>query len=293
MNKIAYREVDYNRDITEIVELLQMSLSGEHTKESFLWKHYYNPFGQSYGLIAIDEGKVVAVRMFMRWCFGKGSKLRKALRPVDSATHPRYRRLGIFTDLTIKALESCKDYDFIFNTPNEKSLSADKKLGWTKHDDNIIYKLAIVLPGLFDKGQIKDSSVDDIEPISSSYSPYWSTVHSPDYIDWRYANLDYSVACYTLKNEQVTMIYRIITRRKLRVVILFEIIGDGNLHTAAIKKLLGFKKIFLIYFLDNRSTKLSLILKITRGNSHVVFKEHTLETVDNLCFSAADLESII
>ena len=293
MNKFTYREVDYDRDVTEIVQLLQMSLSGEHTEESFLWKHYYNPFGQSYGLIAIEEGKVIAVRMFMRWHFGKGSKQRKALRPVDSATHPDYRRLGIFTDLTIRALENCQDYDFIFNTPNEKSLSADKKLGWKEHDDNIIYKLAIVLPVGSDKGQIEDNSVDDIQEISCNHSPYWSTLSSPDYIYWRYANLDYSVACFTLKNEQVVMIYRITTRKKLRVIILFEIIGIRSLHTAAIKKLLRFKKIFLIYFLDNRSTNLSLILKIKRGSSYVVFKEHTLETVKNICLSAADLESVI
>ena len=49
--------------------------------------------------------------------------MRRAVRAVDTATHPDFQRRGIFRNLTTTALDelAASGVDFIFNTPNDKS----------------------------------------------------------------------------------------------------------------------------------------------------------------------------
>jgi hypothetical protein len=60
-----------------------------------------------------------------------GSTIR-AVRAVDTATDPEYQGQGIFTRLTLAALDELRDEDveMVFNTPNEKSLPGYLKMGW-------------------------------------------------------------------------------------------------------------------------------------------------------------------
>jgi len=105
------------------------------TEAFWRWKHEDNHFGSSYGLYAQDETQVLAVglRVLMRWEFRTkdGQKLR-AVRAVDTATHPAYQRLGIFSKLTRQAVDHLKQegVDLIFNTPNAQSLPGYLKMGW-------------------------------------------------------------------------------------------------------------------------------------------------------------------
>jgi hypothetical protein len=53
------------------------------------------------------------------------------VRAVDTATHPDHQGRGIFSKLTREALDTLQEEaDFIFNTPNEKSLPGYLKMGW-------------------------------------------------------------------------------------------------------------------------------------------------------------------
>ncbi|MEZ4617179.1 MAG: GNAT family N-acetyltransferase [Caldilineaceae bacterium] len=124
---------------TTIVELAQAALgvtSATPMDTGFWqWKHHANPFGDSYGLYAWDAAKAQAVgaRILMRWqfCDGAGTPYR-AVRAVDTTTHPDYQRQGIFSRLTRQAIAELREdgVDLIFNTPNQKSLPGYLKLGW-------------------------------------------------------------------------------------------------------------------------------------------------------------------
>jgi hypothetical protein len=124
-----------DRDESEVLELLVASLgggpAGRRPVEFFRWKHLENPFGRSYLLVAEDAGTIVGLRAFMRWRFAHEGGVVTAARAVDTATHPEHQGRGVFTTLTLAALDALRgDVDVIFNTPNEKSLPGYLKMGW-------------------------------------------------------------------------------------------------------------------------------------------------------------------
>lgn len=121
-------------DTSEIVTLIKVAL-GETIKKSddiWIWKHYKNPFGESLIYVATFNNKIVGMRSFMQWSWINSKQEYKALRAVDSSVDPNYRRKGIFSNLTKFTLKEAKaeGFDFVFNTPNEKSIGAYLKLGW-------------------------------------------------------------------------------------------------------------------------------------------------------------------
>ena len=122
-------------DERAVVELLNASLGGGpagiRPPEFFRWKHLANPFGRSFMLVAEADGRIIGLRAFMRWRFRAGEQMFTAVRAVDTATHPDFQGMGIFTRLTRQALEELRgEIDFVFNTPNEKSLPGYLKMGW-------------------------------------------------------------------------------------------------------------------------------------------------------------------
>ena len=130
----------YNAEaIPDVLKLVKVTLGNEgavrKTEAFWRWKHEDNDFGSSYGLYAWDETQALAVglRVLMRWQFRtKDGELLRAVRAVDTATHPAYQRLGIFSKLTRQAVEDLKQegVDLIFNTPNARSLPGYLKMGW-------------------------------------------------------------------------------------------------------------------------------------------------------------------
>jgi hypothetical protein len=84
-------------------------------------------------LVALDGGRIVGLRAFMRWRFRARGEDFRAVRAVDTATHPEYQGQGIFSRLTLAALEElAHETDLVFNTPNEKSLPGYLKMGWQR-----------------------------------------------------------------------------------------------------------------------------------------------------------------
>ena len=124
-------------DEEQVLELLRKTLGEpaglQRTPVLWQWKHMLNPFGESYVLLAWDpSSELIGMRAFMRWEFECGSRRIKAARAVDTATHPAYRRMGIFSNLTKQVLSAAQQdgVDFIFNTPNQDVLPGYLKLGW-------------------------------------------------------------------------------------------------------------------------------------------------------------------
>jgi GNAT superfamily N-acetyltransferase len=100
----------------------------------FEWKHELNAFGRSYCWVAVDGDQVVGVRLFMQWEFIHHGHPVRAVRAVDTATHPDHQGRGIFTALTLHGLEhvAADGVGFVFNTPNDKSRPGYLKMGWNE-----------------------------------------------------------------------------------------------------------------------------------------------------------------
>ena len=124
-------------DLPEIVSLLKRSLGEsriQKSEEAWNWKHVQNPFGKSRVHLAFEGETLVGVRAFMQWKWQLAGKEYRVLRAVDTATHPEFRGRGIFRKLTEGLIEKATEegFDFIFNTPNEKSMPGYLKMGWKK-----------------------------------------------------------------------------------------------------------------------------------------------------------------
>lgn len=123
-------------DEAAVLGLLNRALGSgrafERSPAFFRWKHGENPFGPSLMLLA-DGDEIVGLRAFLKWQFRTAGATVDAVRAVDTATHPGYQRLGIFSRLTAACLEHARSEGvrFVFNTPNRFSLPGYLKLGWT------------------------------------------------------------------------------------------------------------------------------------------------------------------
>ncbi|HZD80167.1 MAG TPA: GNAT family N-acetyltransferase [Actinomycetota bacterium] len=144
------------QDEDEVLRLLRASLgggpAGNRSAEFFRWKHVENPFGPSFMLVAETDERIVGLRAFMRWRFLAGERELRAVRAVDTATHPDFQGRGIFRRLTLDALDQLRDQtDLIFNTPNDKSLPGYLKMGWESVGDLPI-RVRVARPVRFARG---------------------------------------------------------------------------------------------------------------------------------------------
>lgn len=125
-------------DRAAVLELLSASLGwlpDDQFDDFFDWKHEQNPFGRSPGWVAVADDAIVGFRTLLRWEYQRtGSGVSRAVRAVDTATHPDFQGHGIFRRLTLHAIDdlAADGVDFIFNTPNEKSRPGYLKMGWTE-----------------------------------------------------------------------------------------------------------------------------------------------------------------
>jgi GNAT superfamily N-acetyltransferase len=127
----AYRD----RDEPAVLELLQASLGwipDDQYRRFFAWKHRENPFGRSPAWVAVDGERIAGFRIFLRWEFEHLGAIVRAVRAVDTATHPDYQGRGIFSKLTLHAIDALRDdgVAFVFNTPNDQSRPGYLKMGW-------------------------------------------------------------------------------------------------------------------------------------------------------------------
>ena len=137
--KLDYKIRCYEpEDEDAVLRLLELCLPSATSRWDspalWRWKHQQNPFGKSYALVAeADDGAIVGVRALMRWRFSNPTGAIDAVRPVDTATHPSFRRFGIFARLTKQAMADiqAEGVSLVFNTPNTMSLPGYIKMGWS------------------------------------------------------------------------------------------------------------------------------------------------------------------
>jgi hypothetical protein len=101
------------------------------------WKHEQGPWGPSPVWVGLVDAEVVAVRAFLRWELNRpdGSVVR-AVRAVDTATHPSQQGRGWFRRLTLHGLEelAAEGVELVFNTPNDQSRPGYLSMGWTEQE---------------------------------------------------------------------------------------------------------------------------------------------------------------
>jgi len=122
-------------DIPAVLALARRTLQwdGLDDEAFFRWKHLEGPFGRSPMWVASVDGRLAGLRTLLRWRFTEADgRTRYAARAVDTATDPDFQGGGIFRRLTLHALDALPGLgvEFVFNTPNDKSLPGYLQLGW-------------------------------------------------------------------------------------------------------------------------------------------------------------------
>jgi GNAT superfamily N-acetyltransferase len=135
VSELAVRDAT-DDDLPELLALLADAMARDAGDDRFAalyrWKHEENAFGRSPAWVAVDGDRIAGLRVFMRWEFTLDGRPVRAVRAVDTATHPDYQGRGIFTLLTRHALDAvtAEGVDFVFNTPNDQSRPGYLKMGW-------------------------------------------------------------------------------------------------------------------------------------------------------------------
>ena len=218
-------------DRPAIIGLLKQSLGESTVPKSealWCWKHEQNPFGPSYVLLAEEDNVLIGLRAFMQWDWQWKGKRYKAIRAVDTATHPDHQGKGIFKKLTLQQAEACKQQgvQFVFNTPNTQSKPGYLKMGWMEQG-KMPLKFKVVQPFtmgyslVFNKKKVSSYKEDATPSVvweeslfkmldkSLTRDENLSTVISSEYIKWRYANNPLSNYNYITDHENFLIILRI------------------------------------------------------------------------------------
>lgn len=245
--KVFFEELDLEnefvlQEVSTLCNNMAPQIEKNKFKELMRWKHVLNPNGISIAYGAYAQGQLVSVRMFMRWKINNQKGVMICCRPVDTYTDPRYQRLGLFSELTKKALEHAKEneIDFIFNTPNAMSGPGYLKLGWKRFGSykanlivcrplkilfnkikkklNFSYPNRYAIPIELDANSVKA----DIYAISSIEQ------EKKEFLVWRY--LEHPIGEFGVHvDEDNLVVYKLNVRDGLRELLICEVL---NLNTS-------------------------------------------------------------
>jgi len=248
---------DYRPDDEKaVLRLLDVALGSgrafDRTSAFWRWKHFENPFGPSLMMVAAN-GEICGLRAFLRWRFRAPDRILRAIRAVDTATHPDYRRHGVFSALTRQTVDRARGegIDLIFNTPNPVSLRGYLKLGWTlvgrpsllvRPVRGLQMARALLGRGREEVGAppvrppavpagawLRDDVGTLLEQDDRQRAGWIRTSRSVDFLRWRYARVPSPAyfACWLGDPHapEAAVIFRPNRRRGLREVLLSEVLA--------------------------------------------------------------------
>lgn len=112
------------KDLPRVLKVLEAAMGqwprdiqGVAPSEFFRWKHMLGPFGPSTLLVAEADGAAVGFVAYMPWRFEASGQILAAMRGVDLAVDPSYRRLGAAAAVRAPA-HFPADNVFMWSNPN-------------------------------------------------------------------------------------------------------------------------------------------------------------------------------
>jgi GNAT superfamily N-acetyltransferase len=272
-------------DDDAVLELLRTSLGwqpSDNDADFFWWKHRRNPFGSSPAWLALVDDEIVGYRTMMRWRFQHDDGTVDAVRAVDTATHPDHQGRGIFTRLTLAAIEElqAESVSFVFNTPNDKSRPGYLKMGWhevgripvslTVRRLRSIPRVARSIGpavkwskpskvGLAAPDAFREASAVSGLLASQPVPPLGAlrTLRTPDYLAWRYgfAPLEYRVVLRSTRIEDGFAVFRLRSRGKIVEATVCELLAPEDDHRARAEL---FRRV-------RRSVEADVVVKLAEG----------------------------
>lgn len=285
---MTFRPIDYARDLEEIVNLICSGLDPDYSKKFFKWKHIDTPFGNSYGLLALDGKKIVGLRMFMFWefCDGVEKNIKTAIRPVDTVVDSNYRGRGLFKKLTLQGLENCKGgYDFVFNTPNNNSLPGYLKMGWKQSTHVSNFRIGVVNPFETKPNLIRSELGSGV--LSNSFNNFLQTNKTFEFLQWRYADPKYKIYNF----DKGTIIFSLTKIKGIPGFIVYELLGNKSYFNDLILTVAKENNAYLTYYYNSEDfNEVKFLTTFDRKKAVVVFKEAEDISQDLIKFSLGDLE---
>ncbi|HKY48011.1 MAG TPA: GNAT family N-acetyltransferase, partial [Acidimicrobiia bacterium] len=228
-------------DMAEVQEVLKLALgereTSPRTPEFWHWKHFENPFGPSLLLVARMKGQIAGIRAYLRWRFRFPGGELKALRAVDTATHPDHLREGIFRSLTIEANRRAEEegIDLIFNTPNEKSRPGYLAMGWKIVGKPRVYVRPLRPPRRLPGGpsgvsDFSAGSLTDVADLVDRAPLGIRTIRDIAYLDWRFRRHP-QVAYRQIEWRQGRAVARANRRAGRLEIVASEIFGTGSMRS--------------------------------------------------------------
>ena len=247
-------------NISALVELAATSLEwdpAEPHEAMFRWKHLDNPAGASAMWLAFVGDRAVGFRTMMHWEFlhDRSTPIR-AVRAVDTSTHPDFRRLGIFRTLTMAAVEELTHdrVDFVFNTPDPHSKAGYLTMGWqdlgrvqvrffpTRIRGPIRTVRARTPAGIWSEpcsaGDPVEDIADDLAGLSHALVSHalgrrgLATSHTGEYFRWRYGfePLAYRV----IRTDDAAAVIRVRRRGPAVEIVVAELLAPSRIAAEAV-----------------------------------------------------------
>lgn len=109
------------------------------TVEWWNWKYASNPAGfngeEGDIWVAENDNKIVGYYAIIPVIIKLEDDTKLIAQSVDTAVHPDYRRMGIFSTLANKVYDEAKEkYSFLFGFPSEMASKGFVKLGWNERE---------------------------------------------------------------------------------------------------------------------------------------------------------------
>ena len=200
------KPIEYSdQAIKEIYDLIYTTFGGEGPSiETIRWQYLKNPLGKAVGFNAYFGPELAGHYVTIPTQAKIRGMVKKGLLSLNTATHPKHQKKGLFTKLANLTYEDGKHkgYEFVVGVANHNSVHGfTKKLGF-QHVGMLESRLFLVPP------QINDTNLD--------FAIEWNK----EYLQWRLSrpNSNYSI------RDRGGRIEIYADHRKLKIKILVQIV---------------------------------------------------------------------